>query len=243
MSALKTGLLSSSIKRLMVPGLIHPRTVDHELANKARWIQDAVHGYKLVRPSKGIDYINDHDRYGRGAALLEKTYAMAKVSSEVTDLDLAKLCLWIGIAYNENLDIESFTFRNDKAIKWYKLGMRHIIREEYKYRANPNTTITDACAVVKASLYNSLGVAYHHHTTRWTGGPIPATAVYNYQKARDIIAVNPHLEKKFKILSAKIEQNSDHRHRTLPSTPPSSTTKGGSDTTNKASTGGNHMVA
>jgi hypothetical protein len=83
---------------------------------------------------------------------------------------------------NENLDINPFTKRNEEALKWY---------------------IRNNC---KASLYNSIGVAHHHQTTRWTtGGPIPQSSFYNYNKACND---NPNYKNAFKLLSTKLKQNS-----------------------------------
>lgn len=84
------------------------------------------------------------------------------------------------------------------AIEWYKKGLRHIQRD-----------CVDKCVIVKASLYNSLGVAHHHRTTRWAAGkPIPPASFNNYKKSRDIILAHPEYKKQFALLSKKLLQNS-----------------------------------
>lgn len=124
----------------------------------------------------GIDYVNNRKRYDRAYKLLTRAFDDAQSDDAVSAIDRAKLCLWIGITLNENMDIKPPVKRNDDAIVWYKRGLRFIQHT----RSDPDALL------VRASLYNSLGVAYHHRFTRWNGGPIPALSFRYYNKATDI---------------------------------------------------------
>ena len=167
--------------------------------NKPYWITHAIHGHKLMRT--GHEYANTNNKYGHAYIELYNAYKDAlKLDTEY--VDLAKLCLWIGITFNENLDIIPYIKRNTDALKWYKLGL-HYLTKESNYDKN--------YILVKASLYNSIGVAYHHKTTRWVGGPIPQSAINNYNKARKLIIENPQYKKDFELLVEKLQNNSGHK--------------------------------
>lgn len=184
------------------------RKHDKDLSRQPSWVQDAMHGFRLMR--EGTDYENNGKRYDRAHVLLNRAYTEAlTVNPAIDPVDLARICLWNGITLNENLDINPFTKRNEEAIKWYRRGLRLLRMRDVVLDAN-------AC-VVKASLYNSMGVAHHHRTTRWLpdGGPIPQAAFYNYHKAMDIIQNKNNKKSKnkreFEIIAKKIEQNTGGR--------------------------------
>ena len=170
------------------------------LLNKPSWVQNAMQGYTFMR--EGTDYENNDKRYDKAHVFLKRAYTEAMHFAVTEHMDLAKICLWTGITLNENLDIDPFTKRNDMAIVWYKRGLKHLQRLK---------TCDTQCALVKASLYNSMGVAHHHRTTRWTtGGPIPQAAFYNYRKARNIILEHGHhatTKKEFEAIAKKLSYN------------------------------------
>lgn len=129
----------------------------------------------------GRDYVNNNKRYDRAYIFL--TRAFKKCDDSTSPIDKARLCLWIGITLNENVDIEPPVKRNDAAIGWYKKGLSYI-----------NKLWTEPAILLKASLYNSLGVACHHRYTRWNGGPIPKRSFLYYNKARDLITEYPSVQ-------------------------------------------------
>jgi len=164
------------------------------------WLHAVNEAGRLMRT--GEDYVNSNKRYDKAHVLLEKAYRIASKDPNASKLDLAKICLWDGISLNENLDIVPFTKRNDRAIKLYQKGIEHL-----RYVHLPKPMGTDVLST-RASLYNSLGVAHHHRTTRWTGGPIPTEAFNAYRKSRDIILAHPELRNKLATLAKKIKINS-----------------------------------
>jgi len=165
---------------------------------KPHWMKEALQGYILMR--KGAEYENKYNKYGRAYITLHHAYKEALKANDVPHTDIAQICLWIGISLNENLDIHPFTKRNEGALKWYKLGLHYLSKEKVHNKE---------FVLLQASLYNSIGVSYHHKTTRWTtGGPIPQSAIRNYNKARDIIIAYPQYKSEFAILAEKIESNS-----------------------------------
>ena len=181
------------------------------------WREGAKKGHILMRD--GEDYVNNNKRYDRAHILLNTAYNAAILDKTAKDIELANICLW-----NENLDINPFTKRNEEALKWYKRGLAYI-------RNNCNTK---QCIITKASLYNSIGVAHHHQTTRWTtGGPIPQSSFYNYNKACKIINDNPNYKNAFKLLSTKLKQNSGGRIKFL----------GGDNNSSYIGSGGNYVSA
>lgn len=141
----------------------------------------------------GLDYVNNNKRYDRAYRYLTRAFAAAGDDDDV--VTKARLCLWIGITLNENVDIDPPVKRNDDAIAWYKRGLRLI-----KYSRDPEALI------VRTSLYNSLGVAYHHRYTRWNGGPIPSRSFYYYNKARGLVATHPRL-KEMREIDRQIDRN------------------------------------
>ena len=141
----------------------------------APWRRSMRAGLHAVRD--GEDYVNNGHRYERALRHLERAYALLQPEARDDDADarrtLARLCLWKGIAHNENMDVKDPAARNDPAIAEYLRGLAHLGRED------------DA---VRMSLHNSLGVAHHH---RVGGGvpdpaPIPATSARHYRIARGI---------------------------------------------------------
>lgn len=149
-----------------------------------------VTGHSLMRA--GRDYVNNNKRYDRAYKFL--TRAFSKANEDASTIDKARLCLWIGITLNENVDIDPPVKRNDDAIEWYKRGLGFI-----KGRKDPESV------VLRASLYNSLGVAYHHRYNRWNGGPIPAKSFAYYNKARELIFNYPQLQ-----VMRQIDRQIDH---------------------------------
>lgn len=164
-------------------------------------------GLREVRA--GEDYVNNGHRYEHAVAHLAEAYdALAREAGAQGTPDhllLAKVCLWKGIALNENLDVRDPVARNDPAIAEYQRGLAHL------RRARPAPGPDDA---TKMSLWNSLGVALHHRAGGGTDprrrappAPIPAKSFYYYRKARAAFngaSANPA----FAQLMAKIESNS-----------------------------------
>jgi hypothetical protein len=169
-----------------------------------QWVKDACEGRKLMRDGK--DYVNNGNRYGRAHTLLEKAYNAAIHDPSTEALDLAKISLWSGITLNENKDIVPPRARNALAIKTYERGLAHArtIRGDINHVVLP----------VRASLYNSMGVAHHHqeipaNNNSWPD--IPASSMYYYRKARDIIKAHPDLKRELARIGNKIKHNTANR--------------------------------
>lgn len=164
------------------------------------WVRDALEGKRLMRAGK--DYVNNDKRYDTAFELLKSAYQAAKNDSGATHTDLAKICLWAGITLNENNDITSPKVRNNRAIAWYKKGLGHA--------RSASIARDEAIIPVKASLYNSLGVAHHHRDIR----SIPTVSFMNYRKSRDIVieyGEDPRYHKQLARVMRKIESNSGHQ--------------------------------
>ena len=133
-------------------------------------------GLKAVRAGK--DYVNNGQRYERAIKHLTKAYDTLLVASPAPadqSITLAKICLWKGIAHNENMNVSNPVTRNDPAIAEYAKGLAHL-----------------GCArndALRMSLYNSMAVAHHH---RVGGGvpidpaPSPQESFRYYRRARAI---------------------------------------------------------
>lgn len=161
------------------------------------WVHDAMEGKRLMRA--GTDYVNNGKRYDKAYALLKAAYYIGRRDTHSTQTDLANICLWAGITLNENNDIISAKRRNNRAIAWYMKGLVH---------AKSASIAHDPMIIpVKASLYNSLGVAHHHRDIR----NIPEKSFMYYRKSRDIF-VEHGKDKRYHMQLArimrKIEYNS-----------------------------------
>lgn len=157
------------------------------------WVDKAILGHYLLRDGK--DYVNTNKRYDKAHKLLSESYKLGK--NKASEYDLARICLWDGISMNENLDIPHIR-RNKTAIELYKKGLEHLKK---------SNEVKDKILPIKASLYNSLGVANHHLVVE----KIPNISFYYYKKSRDIFVNNPDLYKKLIRVMKKVEYNTGRR--------------------------------
>lgn len=154
------------------------------------WEHDALEGNILMRD--GRDYVNNDARYDRAHSLLQRAYERG-LEHGASRMDLARICLWDGICIQENLDRFDARERNDNAIARYKKGLDHA-----RY-------VRDAAVLpVRMSLYNSLGVAYHHRN----GKEIPDESFVNYKKAKDIYDAHPEQREALEPIMQKVATNS-----------------------------------
>lgn len=158
-------------------------------------------GLKAVRD--GVDYVNTDRRYERAVKHLTRAYDELAGTPSPDQRTLAKICLWKGIALNENLDVRDPAARNDPAIAAYRRGLAHLRRAP-----------ADADDATKMSLLNSLGVAHHHRVgggtdprRRAVAAPIPVASVRYYRLARALF-VESKQTNTFTALMAKVENNS-----------------------------------
>ena len=158
------------------------------------WVQKAVKGHFLMRD--GVDYINNGHRYDTAHVLLTEAYNEASAASSATAIDLARICLWNGITLNENYDLDK-VIANTEAIKWYKKGLKHL------KDANDNPLSIP----IMASLFNSMGVAHHHKLLHKAPKGIPAVALRNYTRSRDIFRDHPDMKRQLARVMRKVESN------------------------------------
>ena len=166
------------------------------------WHANLKAGLKEVRA--GTDYDNKNHRYERALKHLSLAYDELVRSPNPDHLTLAKMCLWKGIALNENLDVRDPIARNDPAIAEYRRGLTHLRR----------ASVVPDDDVTKMALWNSLGVACHHRAGGGTdprrkapSAAIPDASFRYYRKARALFnetSANPA----FAALMAKVENNS-----------------------------------
>ena len=162
-----------------------------------QWEIDALDGMVALRD--GVDYVNTDRRYERAYEKLTSAYdayIRARPPPERNKVLLAKLCLWRGIALNENTDAEVRS-RNDRAIAEYKRGLRLVAPPEEKEEVDIEVVR------VRMSLDNSLGVAYHHRN----GVSIPATSFRYYRKALQLFEDHPR-DKYARAIMEQVERNS-----------------------------------
>lgn len=165
------------------------------------WRASLKAGLKAVR--NGVDYVNNGHRYERAEKHLTAAYAklrQERASPAILE-NLARVCLWKGIAFNENLDEKNPLLRNDPAILEYHRGLHHIAKQ-------PDVE------ALKMSLYNSLAVAHHHRKAELgrpaPSAPIPAISIRYYRMARSLYDEKSK-QPVFNQLMAKIENNSGSR--------------------------------
>jgi hypothetical protein len=184
---------------------------------KPLWVRDAMEGYRMMRAGK--DYVNNDNRYAVAYDLLKSAFFIAKKDKSATTMDMARICLWAGITLNENWDINPPTTRNDRALEWYKKGLRYA-------RVSLSKNEDPMASLILASLYNSRGVAHHHRYIKEGVWPDIPKAAYNaYCKSREIILEHDG-DQKFNAIMKKIESNTG---RTVTRTSASRCTNGGSN--------------
>jgi len=141
------------------------------------WELEAVKGFIYLRD--GIDYVNNDKRYDHALEHLHRAYEQLYALHPEDVVSLARLCLWIGIALNENEDLDKVQ-RNKDAIIEYKKGLEWI-----KHRVGEDTK------AIRMSLHNSYGVAIHHLNIGRGDHHIPKEAFYHYRAARALFHRNP----------------------------------------------------
>lgn len=161
------------------------------------WIQKVIHARWYLRD--GSDYINNNKRYDKAHLLFDEAYEIAKQQREVSKIDLARICLWNGISMNENEDLDKYE-RNTQALKYYRKALRYL----------ENVTVPRKIIIpLLASIYNSMGVAYHHRTNNWS--KFPKKTLKYYIKSREYFVNNPDLHRKMIRVMKKVESNSGGR--------------------------------
>lgn len=177
------------------------------------WTKDAIEGYKLMR--KGKDYVDTDGRYDR--ALEKLVSAREKLvsargetkMSTVEKIDLARLCLWIGIAKQENTTRDStggtdaVVKRNQDAVVEYERGLS-LVR-----------LVRDKRAIgLRMSLYNSMGVACEgsRHVGR-VNICEPNTSMSFYRKAVAVYDAcdDPDVRSSLQAIRTKVAENSGGR--------------------------------
>lgn len=143
----------------------------------------------------GFNYINNDNRYNFAFNYLKRSYDKLIKSQPDNHFQLARICLNIGISINENMTITNHIERNNKAITFYKLGLKHLNKSNID---NPS---------IRMALYNSLGVAYHHKDY----SHIPPISLKYYKKAYDIYKKYPK-QKEIKDLMKRIAHNSGYKY-------------------------------
>lgn len=163
------------------------------------WQNDMITG--LIHLRDGEDYIDNGGRYEKAYDRLLAAYrgllrSQHKKNQKSKDnAILARICLWIGISLNENVSILDKVARNIDAIAWYRRGLGYCDND----RDDRNTLIT------RASLNNSMGVAYHHKN----GYPIGAVSFRYYERARELYRQDVNNRELVAIMK-KVESNSGH---------------------------------
>jgi hypothetical protein len=140
----------------------------------------------------GTDYVNNGHRYDKAHVLLTKAYEGA-VKADVDKITLAQISLWDGISVQENMDIVNYVERNDKAIALYKRGLNYLT-----YLRDPRVI------PIRMSLFNSLGVAYHHRNAQKEIQPI---SHYYYKRARKLYREHPEMHNTLNKIMKKVESN------------------------------------
>jgi len=159
------------------------------------WKKDFEYGYFYLR--NGIGYINNDYRYSIAFKFLKSSYHKLLKTNHNNHITLARICLQIGISLNENMSITNHTERNNRAITYYKLGLKHL-----------NMSPKDD-PVIRMSLYNSLGVAFHHKNY----SHIPPVSYKWYKKAFEIYKSNSS-KKQIKEIMKRVEHNSGYKFLT-----------------------------
>lgn len=176
-----------------------PKNFKRRLKGKSieNWEREAIEGYLMMR--SGEDYVNNDRRYEKALDKLSASYREA-AKEKACGADLARLCLWMGISIQENVDNDALDGgpgkRNKEAMSLYRRGLKHLGGE-------------DSPKSVEMALYNSLGVACQ-------GGKLPTCRQVTckkanrfYQKAMDLYcAMSIDLQKPLHKLMKKVEENS-----------------------------------
>ncbi len=156
------------------------------------WKKDFEYGYFYL--TNGISYINNDSRYSIAFKYLKSSYDKLLKANPNNHITLARICLQLGISMNENMSITNHIERNNRAISYYKLGLKHL-----------NTSSIDE-PVIRMSLYNSLGVAHHHKDY----SHIPPVSYKWYKKAFEIYKANPKNKQIIDIMK-RVEHNSGYK--------------------------------
>ncbi len=156
------------------------------------WKKDFEYGYFYL--NNGISYINNDFRYPIAFRFLKSSYDKLLISNPNNHIMLARICLQIGISINENMTIINHIERNNRAIMYYKLGLKHL-----------NMSPIDD-PIIKMSLYNSIAVAYHHKDY----SHIPPVSYKYYKKAFEIYKTNPKNKQIIDIMK-RVEHNSSYK--------------------------------
>lgn len=169
--------------------------IKRRLALFSGWEQEAVKGFIYLRD--GTDYVNNDRRYDHALDHLRRAYEELLALHPEDVVSLARLCLWKGIALNENEDLDKVQ-RNKDAIVEYKKGLEWI-----KHKVGEETQ------PIRMSLHNSYGVAIHHLNIGRGDHHIPKDAFYHYRAARALFHRNP--EHPFmKRIMKKVETNTGY---------------------------------
>jgi hypothetical protein len=170
-------------------------TIKSKLISFSGWELEAVKGYIQLRD--GVDYVNNNRRYDHALEHLNLAYDQLLSQNSQDILSLSRLCLWKGIALNENEDLDKIQ-RNKDAITEYKKGLAWI---EHK--------IGRETQPIRMSLHNSYGVAIHHLNIGRGDHHIPKEAFYHYRAAKALFYRNP--EHPFmKRIMKKVETNTGY---------------------------------
>jgi hypothetical protein len=152
-------------------------TIKSKLHDFSGWELEAVKGYIQLRD--GTDYVNNNRRYDHALEHLNRAYDQLLLETPKDVVSLSRLCLWKGIALNENEDLDKVQ-RNKDAITEYKKGLEWI---EHK--------IGGETQPIRMSLHNSYGVAIHHLNIGRGDHRIPKEAFYHYRAAKALFHRNP----------------------------------------------------
>lgn len=154
------------------------------------WQRDAVMGYILLRD--GVDYVNTRNRYTRARPHLDRALDGLVGNSDENKVDRARLYFWSGVARNERILNDDHIERNAEAIEFYKKGIREL--------AGIRGIAADR---VRASLFNSMGVALHHKAKTY----IPSVAQQYYTRSLKIAEDNAR-DPAFRSIAQRVMINS-----------------------------------
>jgi len=172
---------------------IHPSRLPKDAPE---WVKLTVKGRWYLRD--GVDYKNTNHRYDKSHYLFNEAFELAKDTA--SNFDLARICLWNGISLNENTDLNIKT-RNNLAIKLYLKGVKYLSQLD----SDSNSTIT---IPVLASLYNSIGVGYHHLSRKDRFDLIPKKSIKYYKMSYELYKTHPELHRDMTRIMKKVESNS-----------------------------------
>jgi len=156
------------------------------------WKKDLKYGLFYLK--NGINYINNDFRYSIAFRYLKSSYNKLFKINPNNHIMLAKICLHIGMSINENMTIVNHIERNNRAIIYYKLALKHL-----------NMSPKDE-PVLRMSLYNSIAVAYHHKDY----SHIPPVSYKWYKKAFDLYKTYSSKKQIIDIMK-RVEHNSGYK--------------------------------